>query len=186
MSNARASLHLNLPGPNICSAMFCRRVADASSVGWWRPVSPLGIRAASVGVLASGKADGVCLLGTGHTHWTWLGCLGFTASFYGRVLQLRGWTTWRQGACRCYCAACVWMEAAAATGNPALPILRNLKVSLHCSRDVRWHYKSQMSGSGLHFNFIIFSKTLIFIGFEVWGFQWPKASLNINYMEMNE
>lgn len=38
---------------------------------WWRAVSPLEIRSAQVGLLASGKAGGVCLhvlLGMGHMH----------------------------------------------------------------------------------------------------------------------
>lgn len=42
-----------------------------------------------------------------------------------------------------------------------------------------------ISGSGLHLD-LIFSKTLISIGFEVWGFRWPKTSLPINCTGVSE
>lgn len=97
MSDARACLHFGPPGPNFCPATFCHPVAEehALFVEWWRAVSPLGIRSAQVGLLASGKAGGVCLhvlLGMGHMHQRWLGHSGFTVHLYDRVSQLGSWT----------------------------------------------------------------------------------------------
>lgn len=41
-----------------------------------------------------------------------------------------------------------------------------------------------LSGSGLNLDFI-FSKTLVAIAFEVWGFQWPKTSLPMRCFEVS-
>lgn len=50
---------------------------------------------------------------------------------------------------------------------------------------LKWCVQKAESGSGLHLDFI-FSKTLIFTDFEVWGFQRSKTSLPISCIEVSE
>lgn len=194
MSDARACLRFGPPGSSFCSAT-CHPVAEGHAlfVGWWRAVNPSLLWAAPAGLRENWWCVPARAAGDGHhvsdvARALWIYCLSLQ-----RVLQLRDDVSVRQrvlvGAV--VLPVCEWKDirfwhAQLPPGIPTCPFWGTERVFWHYSSDVKWCYKSHVSGCGVRFDFIIFSKTLIFIGFEVWGRQWPKASLNINCVEVNE
>lgn len=130
MSDARACLRFGPPGSSFCSAT-CHPVAEGHAlfVGWWRAVNPSLLWAVGKLVVC---ACSCC--------WGWTprvrrgsGALGLLPVFTEGLAAQRWRVCEAESACRSCCVTCVWVEGhqvltcTAATRNPNLPILGNLK-----------------------------------------------------------